>query len=258
MARKPITIFSWGYHGWGSATKQLVKAVDAVERDRGYQPPIFIDIRLKRQVRAAGFRDHAFENLLGPIRHRWMPKLGNRYIATHTGHKIQIDDPSAAEDLLDLAIEADKDGRRVIFFCRCQTPRISGKPACHRDRVTTLLLMAARKRKQPLQVVEWPGDQPKVIDLKISAKAFDELDGGKLAIPLGKKPDLARFARLTHGAIVQVHEGPDTLLAVTGPVEYRKGQWVLLWYWLCGEHQMAWAKKKATSMRRSFGLEPRK
>jgi len=31
---KPITIFSWGYDGWGTSTKQLLEAVDAVEESR--------------------------------------------------------------------------------------------------------------------------------------------------------------------------------------------------------------------------------
>ena len=35
---KMITIFSWGYWGWGSTTRQLVQAVDATEAARGYGP----------------------------------------------------------------------------------------------------------------------------------------------------------------------------------------------------------------------------
>ena len=60
-----ITIFKWGYDGWGNATKTLVRSVDAIERARGYESPIFVDIRYSRSVRAIGFRDHAFEKLLG-------------------------------------------------------------------------------------------------------------------------------------------------------------------------------------------------
>ena len=60
------TIFTWGYYGWGNHTPQLVEAVDAVERSRGFEPPIFVDIRIRRTVRAKGFQGNAFEKLLGP------------------------------------------------------------------------------------------------------------------------------------------------------------------------------------------------
>jgi hypothetical protein len=65
----PVTLFTWGYYGWGNHTPQLVEAVDAVEASRGFEPPIFVDIP-------------AFEKLLGPTRHRWMKSLGNKYIET--------------------------------------------------------------------------------------------------------------------------------------------------------------------------------
>jgi hypothetical protein len=34
-----ITLFSWGYWGWG-ATDQVVEAFDAAEQARGLHPPI--------------------------------------------------------------------------------------------------------------------------------------------------------------------------------------------------------------------------
>lgn len=46
MAARSLTIFTWGYWGWGNATENLVEVVDAVERARGYRPPIFVDIRI--------------------------------------------------------------------------------------------------------------------------------------------------------------------------------------------------------------------
>ena len=126
------TIFTWGYYGWGNATPQLVEAVDAVELGRGFGRPIFVDVRIRRTVRAKGFVGNAFEKLLGPPRHRWMKTLGNRFIETRIGPHIQIADPSAADDLLDLALEAGDHRQRVIFFCSCQWPRCDGEVACHR------------------------------------------------------------------------------------------------------------------------------
>jgi len=111
------TLFTWGYYGWGNHTPNLVEAVDAVETSRGFQPPIFVDIRIRRSVRAAGFTGPAFERLLGQDRHRWMKSLGNKFIETKTGPNIQIADPTAADEPLDLAIESarDADWRQLDF-----------------------------------------------------------------------------------------------------------------------------------------------
>ena len=43
-----IILFTFGYYGWGSWTPQLVEAVDAVETSRCFEPPIFVDIRIRR------------------------------------------------------------------------------------------------------------------------------------------------------------------------------------------------------------------
>ena len=110
------TIFTWGYYGWGNATPQLLEAVDAVESSRGFEPPIFVDIRIRRNVRAKGFVGNAFEKLMGPNRHRWMKSLGNKFIQTRTGPFVQIAEPSAADELLDLAIESAGHNQRVLFF----------------------------------------------------------------------------------------------------------------------------------------------
>ena len=70
---------------------------------------------------------NAFEKLLGPPRHRWMKSLGNRFIVTRTGPHIQIAEPSAANELLDLALKAREHKQRVLFFCGCQWPRCNGE-----------------------------------------------------------------------------------------------------------------------------------
>src|SRR5271165_6909489 len=113
------TLFMWGYYGWGNHTPDLVEAVDAVETRRGFQPPIFVDIRIRRSVRAAGFTGPAFERQVGHERHRWMKSLGNKFIVTGTGPGIQIADPTAAYELLDLAIESARGKQRLLFFCSC-------------------------------------------------------------------------------------------------------------------------------------------
>ena len=42
------TVFTWGYYGWGNHMPQLGEAVDAVERSRGFESPLFADIRVRR------------------------------------------------------------------------------------------------------------------------------------------------------------------------------------------------------------------
>ena len=49
-------IFTFGYYGWGNHTPQLIEAVDVVKRSRGFEPPLFVDIRVRRTVRAKGFQ----------------------------------------------------------------------------------------------------------------------------------------------------------------------------------------------------------
>ncbi len=50
----PIIRFSFGYWGWGNATGQLVRAGDTVEGFLGHEPPLNIDIGIKRAGHAQG------------------------------------------------------------------------------------------------------------------------------------------------------------------------------------------------------------
>jgi hypothetical protein len=60
----------------------------------------------------------AFEKLLGPDRYRWMKSLGNKAIEDDTLDSMQIAEPKAVKDLLDLAVhETNENNRRLIFFC---------------------------------------------------------------------------------------------------------------------------------------------
>src|SRR4051794_34834172 len=108
-----LTLFTFGYWGWGNTTDQLIQAVDATERGRGFRPPIFFDIRASRSVRAVGFRSDAFERSLPDGRYQWFPRLGNARIASHEAG-IKIADPSAAKALLQEALLRARDKRRII------------------------------------------------------------------------------------------------------------------------------------------------
>src|SRR5262245_13687400 len=175
---RKLTAFSWGYWGWGSRTRELVGAVDAVERSRGKRPPIFADIRLSRSVRAPGFRDAAFQEATGKNRYHWLRKLGNARIGSGRGG-IKIADPSGVEDLLQLVFDADRQHRRVIFFCACERPS-----RCHRAVVARLLVKSASRKGIPLSVVEWPGEEPKTVNLAVSEKVVKSVLRGGNRVPL--------------------------------------------------------------------------
>jgi len=165
------TLFTWGYYGWGNHTPRLVEAVDAVETRRGFEPPLFVDIRIRRTVRAKGFQGNAFEKLVGPSRHHWMKSLGNKFIQTRTGPDIQIADPSAADKLLKMAMDAARHKQRLLYFCSCQWPKCESGP-CHRVTVAELVLKAAKRRDVPVEIVEWPGGEPRKMDLDVTPQVF--------------------------------------------------------------------------------------
>jgi hypothetical protein len=123
-----------------------------------------------------------------------MKALGNKFIETRTGPSIQIADRSAAEELLDLAVESARHKQRLIFFCSCQWPRWDGKVACHQTTVASLVLKAAAKRGILVKVVEWPGGEPKRIELDVSPKDFTAVKKGRTTVPLARKVDLAEFS----------------------------------------------------------------
>lgn len=253
---KPVTIFTWGYYGWGPHTRKLVEAVDAVEASRGFKPALFVDIRIKRSVRAAGFTGPAFEKLLGQDRHWWMKSLGNRFITTRTGPKIQIADPAAADALLMLAVESARYRQRLIFFCSCRWPKFSGKIACHRATVAELVLKAASKHGVPVVIVEWPGGEPKQIDLDVTPKDFAAIRNGRWTVPLGKRPNLAEVAVLPWGSIATVHSGGEKLYRIVGPAISQKDSWGLpvLFYYIDPAAPLSVYKKQAKKLRLELGL----
>lgn len=176
-----ITLFSWGYWGWGTKTKAFVDAANAVEKSRGFEPPFFVDIRFNRSVRAPGFRDKTFENLLGSENYLWMRSLGNRSISTGE-ERIQIDDPIGADALLDLAAKLHQERRRVIFYCACDVLPFSGS-LCHRYTVAGLLRKVAAKKSIPVSTIEWPGGDPRMISLPPKPQIIQGFKSKRRAIP---------------------------------------------------------------------------
>ena len=228
--RAGVTLFSWGYEGWGNWTDKLVEAVDAVEKARGYGPPLFVDIRASRKVRAEGFREHAFERKFGADRYRWMNGLGNKAILTGEQYGSFVN-PTATGDLLDLALEMAARKRRLIFFCSCRSPT----GGCHRHWVAPELFKVAKKRGQPVTTVEWPGYETEpggAPSVEVEGRTWKALtSGSRTSVPLGD--DLPEYVWLAMPWFTPVHlVEPDTgdRLGVmfSSPAQYRAGGWQLL------------------------------
>ena len=224
-----MNIFSFGYYGWGSYTPQLLTTVDAVEACRGFQPPLFVDIRFRRAVRATGFTGSAFEKLLGQNRYRWMKSLGNKRIETRTGPPIQIAEPETVDELLNLAIESAKNKQRLLFFCSCQVPCCEGRANCHRSTVAKLLVNAARHREIEIGVEEWPGglNEPRHVDIELPSKDFDAVSAGKMLIPLRNPFDLTAMASLPWCSTATLRSGQRVIHRLVGPLAHRSYGWVL-------------------------------
>jgi len=248
------TLFTFGYYGWGNHTPQLVEAVDAVERSRGFEPPLFVDIRIRRTVRAKGFQGNAFEKLLGQDRHRWMKSLGNKFIVTRTGPHIQIAEPGAADELLDLAIELARRKQRLLFFCSCQWPRENGQIHCHRATVAELVLAAAKRRGDKVEIVEWPGGEQRQIDMGVAPQLFKAIRSGRMTIPLGDQPDLAELAGLPWCSIATLKAKDETLHRVVGPAISQTTGWALPVFPVSGATAMSEFENEAEMLRRAMGL----
>lgn len=127
----PPKVFSWGYKGWGTSIPQTVEMFDAVETARGFRPPLFVDIRARREVRSEGFTGpkSPFIRALGSSRYRWFKDLGNAAVATRRS-RMRLVAPAAINELLGLVLRAQHEQRRVVFFCSCGSPR--DFHTCHR------------------------------------------------------------------------------------------------------------------------------
>ena len=186
---------------------RLVEAFDKAEKSREFRPPLFVDARLRRQGRAKGFVGNAFRDLVGPSRYRWIQDLGNLAIATGSGG-VQIKNPAAVAELLDLALRAADERRRVLFYCACEFPRLDGKLACHRLRSRTCCWRMQQKIGQAISVVEWPGGEPVETRLKVDQKLFSAVMRGRMSIPFDS-------SRLNDFAVCPgVHWLPSTARAV--------------------------------------------
>jgi hypothetical protein len=141
---------------------------------------------------------------------------------------MELQDASAARDLLDVVVSAAKQSRRVLFFCACESPiAVDG---CHRYLARDALLREAKRARVPLTVQEWPGTAPSgQVDLVVEADeaCADALDRKRDWIPLPESVKLADLAGLPFAALVRFESGSEPVHALAGQVLFRKGRWHL-------------------------------
>jgi hypothetical protein len=165
----------------------------------------------------------AFAHVVGAARYQHMPKLGNLRVRDRKSG-IQIADPSAARELLQLAIECHRQNRRVLFFCACLDLKVK---TCHRHVVAKLLLREAARLGRRIEIVEWPGDKPTYnARVKVKSPILKKVKAGRKSVPLGKNVDLKTFAGLPWGSVVTLQDGKEELPIVSGPAKYH-GEWCL-------------------------------
>lgn len=254
-----LTVFTWGYDGWGSSTRQLKAAVDAVESHRGFEPPYFVDLRISRSVRAEGFRENAFEKTVGKARYQWMPSLGNNRVKRRNGPRIQIDEPEAVEELLGIALRRSARRQRVLIFCQCALPgRPGSHDRCHRVEVASLLLKAASKRNVSLSIGEWPGGQPQARSIQVSDLQAAKLNGGARNIVLGKRQPPVELMGLPWGSIVDLRSPSSVGRVIADPAVYRGGKWLLpVPFGVDSSGTVRTLKKKTLRERHLSGLDSR-
>lgn len=223
----PLTAFSWGYWGWGNATTKLVEGVDAAEARRGFAPPLFVDVRFRRSVRAVGFNGNTFGAWLTSKRYRWMRALGNKQIGQRKGPRMVIADPRAAFKLLELIRTAAHEGRRVLFFCACEHACDDDGNQCHRTEVARLLRIAAAERDIALRVVEWPGGEPEYLAVPTTPQLLRAIAHGRRTLPIQEPFDLGRMAGLPWGTVAVPLHGEQSVAFVSGPARFSGGGWCL-------------------------------
>jgi len=239
------TVFSFGYKGYGSGAVRFVKAVDDVERARGFEPPLWVDVRTSRKVRALGFKERAFERLVGLGRYRWLRDLGNEKVLDHGGG-VKIRNPEAVAELLEAVLATRR--RRVIFFCSC-----SGSLAeCHRHTVGQLLLQHAAGQGVGIRLVEWPGGDPKTLTIELSSGS--ELQRETIDIHgADRETEAAAVAWGSHGILQAKGAAPRHVLL--GPAVFGEKQTYLQIVGPLGPEELKDPMASAHQWRMAHGTE---
>ena len=117
-----------------------------------------------------------------------------------------------------------------------------------------LVLQAAQRRGESVEIVEWPGGEPTQIDLDVTPQVFASVKRGRMTVPLGATTDLAVVAGLPWGLIATVHSEADKLHRIVGPASWQTDKWSLPVFPTDADG-LAEFEKESVNLRRSLGLE---
>jgi hypothetical protein len=94
--------------------------------------------------------------------------------------------------------------------------------------VTELLAGSARSRGVELTIEEWPGGEPRSIDLEVAPALLSKVRRGRKSVPLGtlSGEQLAVMAALPHASRVRLSDGLRSLEISSGPARFSNGWWL--------------------------------
>ena len=200
-------------------------------------------------MRAIGFRERTFEKQVGVERYRWLEALGNAGLDDKNVRL--LDEKAGLAALLEIAQAAEREKRRVIFFCACH----SLADECHRHLAAQKLIAKAKKEKLNVQIVEWPGGAlpDEVQDLVVSPEVFKAVAKGQAAITLDA-PDIAGMASLPWCSPLRLKsaDGKQSRLILSGALRVKAGgAWALL---VLDADAETW-RERALAMREQYRVE---
>jgi hypothetical protein len=126
--------------------------------------------------------------------------------------------------------------------------------------VADLVLEAVQKRGTPIEIVEWPGGEPRRVSLEVSPSIFRAVRGGRRSIPLGDEPNLTELAGLPWCSVLSLRQGERQLHRVVGPALHQTTGWVVP---ILSQPEDPSAgleeiEKAAAELRRGWGLNRRR
>lgn len=242
-----MTIYSFGYEGWGPHVPRLLDTLRQVSRSRGRGEPLLVDTRIRREVRAPGFTPAGIREWATHRNYRWLQGLGNVYMGGQHGphtverpgwRNIAILDGREIATLAELAGRAERAGRDVIFFCHCPLPRHncqadgSGCFDCHRSAIGELLAEELARRKLALTIQEWPGGRPEEIAISLPGPLVRKLLARQYrkTIPFDPQAWPGLLCLPWGSRVLAEEDGAESPAAgfISGPARPAKGQdWLL-------------------------------
>ena len=142
--KESVGVFSFGYWGWGSRVPEMHRRALQVNREARGRGIKWVDLRIRRNVRAKGFNGKAPEQLLGKA-YSWIPALGNvRVLLRRSGIEIHDFDRGLALFVAEIEM-AQRERTDLVVFCACKLPG-----ECHR---TTVIRRLRRKIPPGVQLL---------------------------------------------------------------------------------------------------------